>query len=184
MDQVYAGQAPYAGQALSPLALPGGKERVVELFSFSKSYHLAGFRLGFALGNAEALSAVEALTGPVDFNQYAGIQHMGITCLNLPQEGVRRDALIWRRRSQTMVEVLREIGWNVQNPKACMYVWTRLPEELDDLEFCKNLVAQTGVALAPGRGFGPGGYGYVRFALVQPESVLREAIQLIGEFCA
>jgi aspartate/methionine/tyrosine aminotransferase len=178
VDQVYAGQAP------SPLALPGGKERVVELFSFSKSYHLAGFRLGFALGNAEALSAVEALKGPVDFNQYAGIQRMGVTCLNLPQEGVRRDALIWQRRSQTMVEVLREIGWNVQKPKACMYVWTRLPEGLDDLEFCKNLVAQTGVALAPGRGFGPGGYGYVRFALVQPEPVLREAIQLISEFCA
>lgn len=176
VDQVYAGRAP------SPLAQPGGKERVVELFSFSKSYHLAGFRLGFALGNAEALSALEAVKGPVDFNQYAGIQRMGMACLNLPEEGVRRDALTWKRRSETLVEALGEIGWNVLKPKACMYVWIRLPEGLDDLEFCKDLVAETGVALAPGRGFGPGGYGYVRFALVQPEPVLQEAARLIGEF--
>ncbi|PZA05870.1 MULTISPECIES: aminotransferase class I/II-fold pyridoxal phosphate-dependent enzyme [unclassified Meiothermus] len=176
VDQVYAGQAP------SPLALPGGKERVVELFSFSKSYHLTGFRLGFALGNAEALGALEAVKGPVDFNQYAGIQRMGIACLGLPEERVRRDAGVWQRRARALVEALGEVGWKVPEPKACMYLWTQLPQGLDDLEFCKDLVAKTGVALAPGRGFGPGGYGYVRFALVQPEPVLREAIRLINEF--
>jgi len=176
VDQVYAGQAP------SPLALPGGRERVVELFSLSKSYHLAGFRLGFALGNAEALSALEAVKGPVDFNQYAGIQRMGMACLNLPEEAVRHDALTWKRRSEAMVEALQGIGWSVLRPKAGMYVWARLPQGLDDLEFCQGLVAETGVALAPGRGFGPGGYGYVRFALVQPEPVLGEAARLIAGF--
>lgn len=176
VDQVYAGQAP------SPLALPGGKERVVELFSFSKSYHLAGFRLGFALGNAEALRAVEAVKGPVDFNQYAGIQRMGIACLGLPEERVRQDARVWQRRARALVGALGEIGWKVQEPKACMYLWAQLPPGLDDLEFCLRLLSQSGVALAPGRGFGPGGYGYVRFALVQPEPVLGEAAQRIGEF--
>lgn len=182
-DNPYLDQL-YDGKAVSPLALPGGRQRVVELFSFSKSFHLAGFRLGFALGNAEALDSLEALKGPIDFNQYLGIQRMGMACLELPEERLKQDALIWKARAEAMVQALGEIGWPFEQPQACMYLWNRLPAGLglDDLEFCLKLVAETGVALNPGRSFGPGGVGHVRFALVQPEPVLREAAGHIGEF--
>lgn len=179
---------PYLDQALeptpSPLALPGGRERVVELFSFSKSYHLAGLRLGFALGNAEAIASLEALKAPIDFNQYLGIQRMGMAALAVPQERLLADAQTWARRRQAMVAALAQQGWQVPLPTACMYLWARLPPGLamDDLVFAKELVAQTGVALSPGRAFGPGGVGYVRFALVQPEEVLRQSAAKIGGF--
>jgi len=168
--------------APSPLSLPGGMDCCVELFSFSKSYHIAGFRLGFALGNRDALAALESVKAPIDFNQYIGIQRMGITCLQLPRERLRRDAATWRARAAAMVEALGQQGWQVKMPRSSMYLWTPLPDGVgDDLHFCMELVARTGVALAPGRGFGPGGHGYVRFALVQPEGVLREAAAKIGE---
>lgn len=179
---------PYLDQALeptpSPLALPGGRERVVELFSFSKSYHLAGLRLGFALGNAEAIASLEALKAPIDFNQYLGIQRMGMAALAVPQERLLADAQTWARRRQAMVAALAQQGWQVPLPTACMYLWARLPPGLamDDLVFAKELVAQTGVALSPGRAFGPGGVGYVRFALVRPEEVLCQSAAKIGEF--
>ncbi|MER3462081.1 MAG: succinyldiaminopimelate aminotransferase, partial [Armatimonadota bacterium] len=100
-DNPYLDQV-YAGKAVSPLALPGGRERVVELFSLSKSFHLAGFRLGFALGNAEALASLEALKGPIDFNQYLGIQRMGIACLELPEERLRQETLVWKARAEAI----------------------------------------------------------------------------------
>ncbi|RIH83005.1 LL-diaminopimelate aminotransferase [Meiothermus luteus] len=179
---------PYLDQALeptpSPLALPGGRERVVELFSFSKSYHLAGFRLGFALGNAEAIASLEALKAPIDFNPYLGVQRMGMAALQIPEERLRADAQTWARRREAMVEALAQQGWEVSLPRAGMYLWARLPPgcPLDDLSFTKELVASTGVALAPGRAFGPGGVGHVRFALVHPEEVLCQSAQRIGAF--
>ncbi|AEB10827.1 aminotransferase class I/II-fold pyridoxal phosphate-dependent enzyme [Marinithermus hydrothermalis] len=165
----------FEGEALSPLTLDGALERTVELFSFSKSYHLAGFRLGFALGNREALAALEAVKAPIDFNQYLGIQRMGIAALELPEARVRRDVEVFRARRDALVEALAAAGWTVPRPRAGMYLWARLPHTEDDLGFCVELVRQTGVALAPGRAFGPGGRGHVRFALVQPPEVLREA---------
>lgn len=180
-DNPYLDQV-YEGQAVSPLALPNGPKHIVELYSFSKSYHLAGFRLGFALGNAQALAALEAVKGPIDFNQYLGIQRMGIACLSLPSERLRQDAAIWHSRTHALQHALAQEGWSIEAPKACMYLWAKLPHGLDDLEFCQTLVRQTGVALAPGRGFGPGGYGYVRFAVVQPQAVLQHAASLVGSF--
>ncbi len=179
---------PYLDQALeptpSPLALPGGRERVVELFSLSKSYHLAGFRLGWALGSAQAIASLEALKAPIDFNQYLGIQRMGIAALQVPAERLRADAQTWARRRQAMAQALAQQGWPVALPAAGMYLWARLPSSLpfDDLAFAKALVAQTGVALSPGRAFGPGGVGYVRFAVVQPEEVLCQSAVKIGQF--
>ncbi|KXZ45825.1 hypothetical protein GPECTOR_50g619 [Gonium pectorale] len=156
----------------SPLCLPGGRDCVLELFSFAKSFHLGGFRLGFALGNRHAISSLEALKAPLDFNQYKGIMRMGVTCLKLPHEVARRDALVWQRRAAAMVAALKEAGYEASMPVAGMYLWLKLPDGVDDVSFCQRLVAQSGVALSPGQGFGPGGRGYVRVALVQPEEVL------------
>lgn len=172
------------GTASSPLALPGAAERCVELFSFAKSHQMGGFRLGFALGQAQALASLEAVKALIDFNQYLGIQRAGIACLQLPQRRVREYAAVWQQRAAALVPVLRRFGWKLPEPKACMYIWAKLPDGLgvDDLEFCQQLVAATGIALSCGRGFGPGGVGYVRFALVQPEAVLHEAAETVGRF--
>jgi len=171
----------YEGEAVSPLVLPGALERTVELFSFSKSFHMGGFRLGFALGNADAIAALEAAKAPVDFNQYLGIQRMGIAALRLPADRVLRDVQVFRGRRDALVEAMQGCGVPVNLPKASMYLWLKLPEGMDDVAFALRAVEHAGVALAPGRGFGPGGHGYVRFALVQPPEVLAEAGRRIAQ---
>lgn len=165
----------YEGEAISPLVVEGALDRTVELFSFSKSFHMGGFRLGFALGNAEAIAALEAAKAPVDFNQYLGIQRMGIAALRLPADRVLRDVQVFRGRRDALVEALEGCGVPVSRPQASMYLWLKLPQGMDDVRFALRAVEHAGVALAPGQGFGPGGRGYVRFALVQPPEVLAEA---------
>ncbi|WP_018110978.1 aminotransferase class I/II-fold pyridoxal phosphate-dependent enzyme [Thermus igniterrae] len=171
VDQVYEGEAP------SPLALPGGRERVVELFSLSKSYNLAGFRLGFALGNEEAMARLERVKGVIDFNAYAGILRMGMAALKTPREVTRGFARVYQERALVLAQAL-EGALDLLPPKATMYLWGKLPQGLDDLEFVLGLVEQ-GVALAPGQGFGPGGKGWVRLALVRPTEELLQAAQIL-----
>jgi len=172
----------YEGEPLPLLALPGARERVVELFSFSKAYHLGGARLGFALGNADALAALERVKSPIDFNQYPGILRMGIRALSLPQERVREGVEVFRRRRDALVAALARHGITLTPPKASLYLWLPLPEGEDDVAFALRLVEETGVAVAPGQGFGPGGKGYVRLALVQPPEVLEEAAARFAAF--
>ncbi len=172
----------FEGEALPLLAVEGARERAIELFSFSKSYHLGGVRLGFALGHPDAVAALERVKAPIDFNQYAGILRMGIRALNLPLERIRRDVAVFKKRRDALLAALRRYGVALPAPKASLYLWMPLPRGLDDVAFALRLVEQAGVALAPGQGFGPGGKGYVRFALVQPPEVLEEAARRVAAF--
>ena len=172
----------FEGEALPLLAVEGARARAVELFSFSKSYHLGGVRLGFALGNAEAIAALERVKAPIDFNQYAGILRMGIRALGLPLERIRRDVQVFKKRRDALLAALRRHGIVLPAPKASLYLWMPLPKGMDDVRFALRLAEEAGVALAPGQGFGPGGRGYVRFALVQPPEVLEEAARRIAAF--
>ena len=172
----------FEGEALPLLAVEGARARAVELFSFSKSYHLGGVRLGFALGNAEAIAALERVKAPLDFNQYAGILRMGIRALELPLERIRRDVQVFKKRRDALLAALRRHGIVLPAPKASLYLWMPLPKGMDDVRFALRLAEEAGVALAPGQGFGPGGRGYVRFALVQPPEVLEEAARRIAAF--
>ena len=172
----------YEGEALPLLALPEARARAVELFSFSKSYHLGGVRLGFALGNADAIAALERVKAPIDFNQYAGILRMGIRALELPLERIRQDVQVFKERRDALIEALKAQGIAIEPPKASLYLWMPLPQGMDDVAFALRLVEEAGVALAPGQGFGPGGKGYVRFALVQPPEVLREAARRLAAY--
>lgn len=176
VDMVFDGPAP------SPLSLPGARERCVEFFTLSKSYHMGGFRLAFAVGNAEAIAALEAVKSALDFNQYQGVLRMGITALQQPESWVREQVAVFRERRDVLARALREVGWEVPLPRATMYLWAKVPGELDDVAFAVELCRTTGVALSPGQGFGPGGKGYVRFALVQPPERLEEAAARIGNF--
>jgi hypothetical protein len=170
-------------QAPSVLAQPGAMDIAVELYSCSKSYHMGGFRIGWAAGNAEAIAALNQVKSAIDFNQYPGIQQAAIAAINQPRAETRRAARVFESRRDVLVKALNEVGWETRLPQASMYVWTRLPAGLNDsFAFTVNLARETGVCLAPGRGFGPRGEGFVRFALVREPEALERAVERIQRF--
>lgn len=158
------------------------KEISIEFFTFSKSYNMGGFRIGFAIGNRELIKALKQIKSVVDFNQYQGILEGAITAITSSQECVKETVAIYRERRDFLVAELSKIGWHIPTPSATLYLWAKLPEKWqnDSIGFCVELVKQTGVALSPGAGFGSCGEGYVRFALVQPPEVLKEAVAKIA----
>lgn len=168
-------------KAVSVIEIDQKKEISIEFFTFSKSYNMGGFRLGFAIGNARLIKALRQIKSVVDFNQYKGILEGGITALTSSQNCVTETVEIYRERGDFLVKELNNIGWNVPTPSATLYVWAKLPDKWakDSISFCVELVKETGVALSPGAGFGKHGEGYVRFALVKPPFILKEAVEKI-----
>ncbi len=143
---------------------------------------MAGMRIGWAAGNTEMLDALAQTKGVIDFNQYIGIQRAAIKALQSDPARVRQDAKTFQNRRDALLEALRKIGWNASTPQASMYVWAKLPANTNSFEFCEQLCIQTGVALAPGRAFGLQGEGWVRFALVQPPSILEDAVLTLEKY--
>jgi aspartate/methionine/tyrosine aminotransferase len=187
---VLAHDFPYAdlvfdgNSAPSVLQADPDKTTSIEFFTFSKSYNMGGFRLGFAIGNAQLIKALRQVKAAVDFNQYLGILNGGIAALQGDQASVLTAVQTFRDRRDALVSALNAIGWPVDRPQAAMYLWAKLPgpHKTDSMAFCQQLVIATGVALSPGVGFGAAGEGYVRFALVQPPEVLERAVEQIGRF--
>ena len=144
---------------------------------------MGGFRIAYAIGNRELILALRQVKATVDFNQYQGILRGAIAALEGPQDCVRSTVSTFKARRDAMVSALNHYGWPITNPEATMYLWAQLPERFSDsIDFCVRLVETTGVALAPGRGFGKAGEGFVRFALVHPPHILEDAAQQIVEF--
>ncbi|MGB3201223.1 MAG: LL-diaminopimelate aminotransferase [Nodosilinea sp.] len=170
--------------ACSALQADRDKTCTIEFFSMSKSYSMGGFRVAYAIGNADLITALRQVKASVDFNQYPGIQRGAIAALTGPQDTVHHMVTTFRQRRDAAIAALERIGWVVSVPEATMYIWARLPERFADSSeaFCQHLVQQTGVALAPGAGFGKAGEGYVRMALVHPPEVLEQAIEKMAEF--
>lgn len=156
----------------------------IEFFTLSKSYNMGGFRIGYAIGNAELIRALRQVKAVVDFNQYRGILNGAIAALTTSQAGIKAGVMKFRQRRDVFIQALHNIGWHVSTPKATMYIWARLPETWSDksTEFCAYLLEKTGVIISPGAGFGKSGEGYVRFALVHKPSVLETAVERIGKF--
>jgi aspartate/methionine/tyrosine aminotransferase len=156
----------------------------IEFFTLSKSYNMGGFRVGYAIGNADLIRALRQVKAAVDFNQYRGILNGASVALTGPQEGVQRTVEIFRQRRDAFVAALNRIGWSVPLPTATMYVWAKLPDSwrYDSIGFCTQLVEATGVAVSPGSGFGKSGEGFVRFALVHEPAILEAAVDRIAEF--
>jgi aspartate/methionine/tyrosine aminotransferase len=179
VDLVFEG-----GAVPSVLQADRAKSVAIEFFTLSKSYNMGGFRVGYAIGNAELIKALRQIKAMVDFNQYLGIFNGAIAALTGSQDSVRTMVQTFRDRRDAFVEALHEIGWMVEKPKAAMYVWAKLPEAWagDSIGFCQKLVVATGVAASPGAGFGQSGEGYVRFALVHEPAVLREAVRRMAVF--
>jgi aspartate/methionine/tyrosine aminotransferase len=160
------------------------KEISLEFFTMSKSYNMGGFRVGYAIGNAQLIKALREIKAVVDFNQYQGILKGAIAALSNSSESVAKTVATFKQRRDVFVEALNNIGWHVPTPIATMYVWAKLPEpwQHNSLDFCIKLVAETGVAVSPGAGFGKAGEGYVRFALVQQPAILQLAAEKISGF--
>ncbi len=156
----------------------------IEFFTMSKSYNMGGFRIGYAIGNPQLIQALRQVKAVVDFNQYLGILNGAVAALDGDRACVHNTANIFRQRRDTFVAALAQIGWHVPTPAATMYIWAKLPPQWaqNSIEFCTELVCQTGVAASPGVGFGKAGEGYVRFALVHEPAKLQLAVDRMAKF--
>lgn len=181
---------PYADLTFDGVAPPSilqadpSKSVSIEFFTMSKSYNMGGFRVGYAIGNAALIKALRQVKAAVDFNQYRGILNGAIAALTGPQDTVQAAVDTFRQRRDAFSHALHRIGWQVPTPSATMYIWAKLPDPwtTQSVEFCTQLVQATGVAAAPGAGFGKSGEGYVRFALVHDPKILEIAVDRIAQF--
>ncbi|MBI3321869.1 MAG: aminotransferase class I/II-fold pyridoxal phosphate-dependent enzyme [Candidatus Omnitrophica bacterium] len=170
-------------RAPSILEVGGAKEVAVEFHTLSKSYSLPGLRLGFGVGNREVLASLAKTKNYIDFGIFRAVQWAAITALTGPQEYVHWAVSTYQKRRDVFVHGLTQIGWEVPMPKGTFYVWAKIPlkfSALTSLEFATLLVQEAGVVAAPGSGFGEYGEGFIRFALVESEHRLREAIKRIA----
>lgn len=166
--------------APSFLQIPGAKDVGVEFFSVSKSYNMPGWRVGFCVGNKEMVGALIKIKSYLDYGVFQPIQIASILALNGPQDCVRETVETYKRRRDALVGGLGRIGWPIKKPLGTMFVWARIPEpfrNLGSLEFSKLLLTEGKVAVSPGVGFGEYGDEYVRFALVENEHRIRQAVQ-------
>ncbi len=162
------------------LEVPGAKEVGVELFSLTKSYNMAGWRLAFCCGNPKMIHALARIKSYLDYGVFQPIQIAGIIALEGDQSVVGQINEVYRKRRDTLVNGLNKIGWSLPKPKGTMFVWAPIPEPyraLGSLEFAKMLIQEAKVAVSPGIGFGEYGEGYVRFALVENEQRIRQALR-------
>lgn len=171
-------------RAPSFLSVPGAKEVGVETTTMSKGYSMAGWRLGFCAGNAEMVRALATIKGYYDYGIFQPIQIAGIIAMRHCDDLVERQAKEYQTRRDVLVDGLRRLGWEVEKPKASMFVWARYPQawrdRLGSIDFAMKLLEEAEVAVSPGRGFGEAGEGYLRLALVENEHRLRQALRQIG----
>ena len=172
-------------KAPSILQVEGAAEVAVEIFSMSKSYNMAGWRVGFCLGNRRMIAALARIKSYLDYGVFQPIQIASIIALRECEEDTRKICAVYQKRRDVLVTGLRRAGWLVEPPRGSMFVWARIPEpfrSMGSLEFSKLLLEQALVAVSPGIGFGPMGEGHVRFALVENEHRIRQATRSIGQF--
>jgi alanine-synthesizing transaminase len=171
-------------KAPSIMQVPGARDVAVEFFTMSKSYNMAGWRIGFMVGNKDLVHALARIKSYHDYGTFTPIQVAAIVALEGPQDCVEEIRLKYQKRRDVMVKGLHETGWMVENPKASMYVWAKIPEHygsMGSLEFAKKLLNDAKIAVSPGIGFGDYGDDYVRIALIENENRARQAIRGIRE---
>ncbi|MBT0671203.1 LL-diaminopimelate aminotransferase [Novosphingobium profundi] len=169
----------------SILEVPGAKDVAVEFTSMSKTFSMAGWRVGFAVGNAKLIAALKRVKSYLDYGAFTPIQAAACAALNGPQDIVAKNRELYQKRRDVMVEAFGRAGWEIPSPKASMFAWAPLPPALKDmgsLEFSKQLLTEAQVAVAPGVGYGEDGEGFVRIAMVENEQRLRQAARNIKRF--
>jgi alanine-synthesizing transaminase len=169
----------------SILQVDGAKEVAVEIFSMSKSYNMAGWRVGFCLGNPRLIAALTRIKSYLDYGVFQPIQLAAATALSECEEDTHKICAIYQKRRDALVKGLCQAGWQVEKPRGTMFVWAAIPERfraMGSLNFAMQMLEKVHVAVSPGIGFGPMGEGHVRFSLIEGEKRLREATARVGEF--
>jgi alanine-synthesizing transaminase len=169
----------------SILSIDGAKDVAVELYTLSKSHSMAGWRVGFVVGNAEMVAALQQLKSYLDYGTFQPIQIAGIIALNDHDEYIGEVVVEYKLRSDTLIDGLRTVGWEIDVPKATMFVWAKIPEShrhMGSLDFALDLLDKAEVAVSPGIGFGPSGDDYVRFALVENTQRINQAVRNIRRY--
>ncbi len=183
-DLAYADITFDGWKAPSIMQVPGARDVAVEFFTLSKSYNMAGWRIGFMVGNKDMVNALARIKSYHDYGTFTPIQVASIIALEGPQECVEEIRLTYQKRRDVMVRGLHDLGWMVENPKASMYVWAKIPPQyaaMGSLEFAKKLLTDAKVAVSPGVGFGEYGDDHVRIALIENEHRLRQALRGVRE---
>lgn len=183
-DLAYADIVFEGYQAPSIMQVPGARDVAVEFFTMSKSYNMAGWRVGFMVGNPELCAALTRMKSYHDYGTFTPIQVASIIALEGPQDCVEEIRVMYQSRRDVLAKGLHEAGWMVEVPKASMYIWAKIPEayaSLGSLEFSKKLLAEAKVAVSPGVGFGEYGDDHVRFALIENEERIRQAVRGIKD---
>ena len=183
-DLAYADICFDGWKAPSIMQVDGARDVAVEFFTMSKSYNMAGWRIGFMVGNRDLVYALSRIKGYHDYGTFTPIQVAAIAALEGPQDCVTEITQRYQRRRDVLVKGLHEAGWNVDVPKASMYVWAKIPQAYaaqGSLEFAKRLLAHAKVSVSPGVGFGEFGDTHVRFAMIENEPRTRQAIRGIKQ---
>ena len=179
-DFAYADLAFDGYKPPSFLQVKGAKDVGVEFFSLSKSYSMPGWRVGFCVGNKEVVGALRRIKSYLDYGIFQPIQIASIIALNGPQECVKEICDTYKTRRDALISGLQRVGWEIESPKATMFVWGKIPDkyiQMGSVEFTKMLINEAGVAVSPGLGFGEYGDEYVRFALIENNMRINQAIR-------
>ncbi len=172
-------------KAPSFLQVKGSRDFSIEFHTLSKSYNMTGWRIGYAVGNADILKTLAKTKSYLDFGIFRAVQEAATAALEGPQDCVERMVKLYQERRDVLVDGLNAMGWKTEKPKATFYVWTRIPNKysaLTALEFATLMLDEIGVVVSPGTGFGEYGEGYVRFALVEPSERIQRALKKIKSF--
>ena len=181
--EIYFGDTPTP----SILQVPGAKEVAIEFTSMSKTYSMAGWRMGFAVGNAQLVAALARVKSYLDYGAFTPIQAAAVAALNGPQDIVEANRRLYKGRRDCLVESFGRAGWDIPVPEASMFAWAPIPEpfrNLGSMEFVKRLLVEANVAVSPGVGFGEEGEGFVRIALVENEQRIRQAARGVKRLLA
>ncbi len=182
---ILAHDAPYSEMAYdgyrpeSVLSVPGAKEVAVEFHSLSKTYNMTGWRVGFAVGNAQILAGLGRIKTNLDSGVFQAVQYAGVAALTGPQQCIADNCRIYQERRDVLVGALREMGFDIDAPKATFYLWVPVPKGFTSKSFSVDILAKAGVVLTPGSGFGAAGEGYVRAAFTVGVDRIREAVERI-----
>ncbi|MBT6032174.1 MAG: LL-diaminopimelate aminotransferase [Kordiimonadaceae bacterium] len=169
----------------SILQVPGARDIAVEFTSMSKTYSMAGWRIGFAVGNKDLISALTRMKSYVDYGAFTPVQVAATAALNGPQDCIDQNRAVYKRRRDVLVKGMEGSGWEIPSPEATMFAWVPLPDEwkgVGSMEFSKQLIEHAKVAVAPGIGFGEYGDDFVRIALVENEQRIRQAVRNMKQF--
>jgi len=161
----------------SILTIEGAKENCLEFFSFSKTYGMTGWRLGFVVGNSRLIDALKQIEVSVHSGAFHVLQKAAVVALSLEDKDIDETRRTYQQRRDVLVKGLRDLEWEVKNPKGSIFAWAKIPCDLDSKKMANLLIEQTGIVTTPGVGLGPSGEGYLRFSLIVDKERLKEAVQ-------